>query len=419
MAVDFNIQKKQLNLRRLVTVVLIHLFCLMVCGQKARVMADQVFDMLRYHEAIGLYDHYYTESRDTLAWERKALCYVQLGKKADALKLMGQCWPRVKKNNKLLLQYAELLYIDGQRDSAYVVVQDYVSQFGIIPKIEKLQASLLAYEDLTKLSDRFIIAPASFNSGAGDYCPVYYGDQIIFTSHRQGTTDPWTGQPFSGVFITNSDQTQVFPLNIEMATDYHNGVVSIADQQTLYFTSNSQVKGKLDDYNLHIAVAGRSPDGNWVHSGLFPYSTPEYNVAYPTLSIDGQKIIFSSDKPGGKGGYDLYMCIRKGGKWDIPIHLKEISTDGDEVFPFLANDGTLFFASDGYPGLGGLDIFQVKLEEYNTSIPLNVGAPFNSSGDDFGLITRDDLSSGYFSSNRNQKEGVDKIYKFIKKKSNE
>ncbi|MBK8516261.1 MAG: hypothetical protein IPL55_08225 [Saprospiraceae bacterium] len=101
---------------------------------------------------------------------------------------------------------------------------------------------------------------------------VYYGDQIIFTSHRQGTTDPWTGQPFSGVFITNSDQTQVFPLNIEMATDYHNGVVSIADQQTLYFTSNSQVKGKLDDYNLHIAVAGRSPDGNWVHSGLFPYS---------------------------------------------------------------------------------------------------------------------------------------------------
>ncbi|MBK8516260.1 MAG: hypothetical protein IPL55_08220 [Saprospiraceae bacterium] len=114
-AVDFNIQKKQLNLRRLVTVVLIHLFCLMVCGQKARVMADQVFDMLRYHEAIGLYDHYYTESRDTLAWERKGIMLCTIGQKSRCTQANGAMLAPSEKNNKLLLQYAELLYIDGQR----------------------------------------------------------------------------------------------------------------------------------------------------------------------------------------------------------------------------------------------------------------------------------------------------------------
>ena len=418
MEADFKLILAVIPHRCRLTILMVFWICCFSYSQKARIVADQAFDLLRYHEAITLYDQYYTQSGDTLALERKALCYIQLGNNDEALKLLGKCWPRVKKNNKLLVQYAELLYSQGLRDSSYAVTQDYISQFGIVAKIEKLQASILGYVGLNNSSDAYVIAPVSFNSGAGDYCPVYYGDQIIFTSHRQGISDAWTGRPFSGIFMTNQDQSSVTPLHIEMATDYHNGVVSMSDKQTFYFTSNSQVKGKLNDYNLHIAVAGKSPQGNWVHSGLFPFSTPEYNVAYPALSADGNKIIFCSDKTGSKGGFDLYMSQRKEGQWDTPIHLKEISTAGDDVFPFLADNGILYFSSDGLQGLGGLDIYSIKLDEFTTSLPLNAGPLINSSADDFGLITRDGLISGYLSSNRDNKEGIDKIYKFQKKKNN-
>jgi hypothetical protein len=366
-----------------------------------------------------MYDEYYTQSGDTTALERKAMCYIKLGNPGEALKLLGRCWPRVINNDKLLLHYAELLYIDGNKDSSSIVVQQYISQFGSGPALEKLSSSILAYDVLSKMKDEYEVTPAPFNSEAGDYCPVYYGEAIMFTSHRKGKPDAWTGRHYSNIYITDTQSNLVFPVAIEMAADYHNGAVAVADQQTIYFTTNSLVKGKLDDYNLHIAIAGRSAQGVWVHSGLFPYSTPEYSVAYPTFSADGQKIIFCSDKPGGKGGFDLYQSERKEGKWDAPIHLKEISTAGDDVFPFLAADGSLYFASDGYPGLGGLDIFQVKLDEYTTAVPINFGAPINSSGDDFGLITRDGMNSGYISSNRDNKEGIDKIYTFIKKKGNE
>lgn len=384
-------------------------------GQKSLTLADQSFDMMRYHEAIELYDEWFAQSNDSTALEKKAVCYLKTGQYKQALKTMSLFQKRIHKNDKLLLKYAELLLMHGDRDSSMAVLQIYTNGYGPNAASEKLSASIAMAQQPESAESMYNIKEATFNSGEGDYCPSFYDGRIIFTSHRKGTPDPWTGKPYAGLYISDKNEKNVYPIHIEMAIDYHIGAATFSDAQTMYFTSNGQVKGKFDDYNLHIAIAGKTKDGIWVHSGIFPYSTPEYSLAYPTLSSDGNTIIFCSDKPGGKGGFDLYMSTLKDGKWDIPVHMSEISSAGDEMFPYLDGSHQLFFASDGLPGLGGFDIYSVSLEEYKEQTVKHLHPPFNSSADDFGLITADQLSTGYLSSNRNSREGVDKIYKFIKK----
>ena len=385
-------------------------------AQKSLTLANQAFDMMHYHEAIELYDEWFDQSNDSTALEKKAACYLKTGQYKQALKTMSLCEKQIHKNDKLLLKYGELLLMNGDRDSSMAVLQLYINTYGQNAATEKISASIAMAQQAEGAETMSIITEVNFNSGDGDYCPVFYGDEIVFTSHRKGTPDPWTGKPFAALYLSDKNEKNAYPVHIEMAIDYHIGAAAFSDPQTMYFTTNGQVKGRFDDYNLHIAVAGKTKDGIWVHSGIFPYSTPEYSLAYPTLSADGNTIIFCSDKPGGKGGLDLYMSTKKDGKWDVPVHMSEISTSEDDTFPYLDSSLQLYFASDGLPGLGGLDIYTISLKEYKEQTVQHLDAPFNSSADDFGLITSDRLNTGYLSSNR---EGVDKIYKFIKRSNND
>jgi len=414
MAADF---KYTFILKTSIWLMVIH--CLynpeVVSGQKSRVLANQAFDMMHYAEAVPLYEKYFAQTSDTSALENIAICYLKLHDYKKAEKYLGRCYHRIKSNPKLYLKYAEMLYINGNRDSSSVVVQNYIATYDSNVDAEKLNTSLSIYETMVASQDDYNITQTSFSNGESDYCPTYYNNKIVFTSQRKGQIDPWTGKSWSSIYITDESKEKAFEIEVEMSTGYHNGAVSFADPQTMYFTTNSQVKGKFDDLNLHIAVAERSKENKWVYSGLFPYYESEYSVAYPALSTDGTKMIFSSDKIGGKGGYDLYMSDIKDGKWGTPVHLTEISTSGDDVFPYLDRKGNLYFASDGYPGLGGLDIYVISMDEYKEKTPTHISAPINSSGDDFGLITKDDLISGYLSSNRKGENGADRIYLFKKK----
>ena len=122
-------------------------------------------------------------------------------------------------------------------------------------------------------------------------------------------------------------------------------------------------------------------------------------------------MIFASDMQGGSGGWDLYRCKRTGRNWTTPDNLIHLNTSGNEMFPNVSSD-VLTFSSDGYPGMGGLDIFSSDMNSLDNAE--NVGAPFNSHRDDFGLITNDDMKTGYFCSNRNDNSGLDHIYRFQK-----
>jgi outer membrane protein OmpA-like peptidoglycan-associated protein len=147
----------------------------------------------------------------------------------------------------------------------------------------------------------------------------------------------------------------------------------------------------------------------------FPYNNDNYSVGHPTVSKDGKVLIFASDMNNGSGGVDLYYSVRINEKqdWGRPVNLgRKINTEGDEEFPFLDDNNVLYFSSNGLAGLGGLDVFSVQLKELQpVGVPKNLGAPFNSSFDDFGVAKTGKLT-GYLSSNR---LGNDDIYSFVQK----
>lgn len=196
---------------------------------------------------------------------------------------------------------------------------------------------------------------------------------------------------------------------------YHEGPIAVLPDESIVFTRNNYYQGKAkssrDGINKLKLFEAKAPLLDQVTP--FPYNSDEYSVGHPALNKAGTMMVFASDMPGGQGGVDLYYTVRNSLKdaWQKPVNLgPNINTEGDESFPALWGDSTLLFASTGLPGLGGYDIFTVEMKNNNPgSTPINLGAPINSSADDFAMIRSENSFTGFFSSNR---RGNDDIYRF-------
>ena len=164
--------------------------------------------------------------------------------------------------------------------------------------------------------------------------------------------------------------------------------------------------------NVRLAITEFKRNGSgWTEVGQFPFASKDYSVAHPTVNPSGDTLVFISDMPGGFGGTDLYYTVRKNGEWQAPVNLGEgVNTAGKEMFPFWQADGTLFFASDGHGGKGGLDVFYTKFSGGKTSEVLTFDNDINSSADDFGFVPGPAERYAYFSSNRGGGQGGDDIY---------
>ena len=171
----------------------------------------------------------------------------------------------------------------------------------------------------------------------------------------------------------------------------------------MIFTRNNYYgrhKGKSKDYQmklkLYTALRDDTLTTDWTEVRSFPHNSDEYSSGHPTVSADGSRLYYVSDRRGGQGGTDIYVCKWQRNTWGRPINLGErVNTPGNEMFPFIHPSGVLYFASDGHGGLGGLDIYRVDLNENNAPTH-NMGYPINSSRDDFGLIAGKDEADGFF-----------------------
>lgn len=191
------------------------------------------------------------------------------------------------------------------------------------------------------------------------------------------------------------------------------------DGRTMYFTYSKPINGK--DLGAKIYTSSRA-SGTWGEPQelkLFKDST--ITAGHPTLNHAGDTLWFASDAPGGYGGKDIWFAVQDGDHWSMPENAgPQINSTGDEMFPTMRQNGTLYFSSNGHPGYGGLDIFMAQRDTVSpdsTGVPhyeiINLGIPFNSNGDDFGITFEGKTDNGYFSSNRNDKKGYDQIYRFI------
>ncbi len=265
------------------------------------------------------------------------------------------------------------------------------------------------------------------NSGKLDFSPMFYRNGLVFVSTRNsstaGNTDPAINELFMDLYYAPLDKngfSSVQNFSSFINTTYHEGPATFDKAgNTMFFTRNTFRKGRIGfigkrSSKLKIYSADKSID--WGNVQELSFNDDRYNYCHPALSADGRYLYLSSDCPGGYGGHDLYVSEYRDGNWQKPVNLgPEINTDGNELFPFIHNDGTLYFASNGHLGYGGLDIyysFKNKTGENQWSEPENIRSPFNSRQDDFGFILNIDKTRGYFSSNRAGGMGGDDIYAF-------
>jgi outer membrane protein OmpA-like peptidoglycan-associated protein/tetratricopeptide (TPR) repeat protein len=257
------------------------------------------------------------------------------------------------------------------------------------------------------------------NSPAADYSPVYLDGELYFTSSRYGgKVYKATGTGFTNLYKVKTqgarvDSTTIASLGDEInSPNTNDGCIAFSpDGQTMVFAKgNSGRKRGNDDVNLYISRFRR---GAWSKPELLRISDDKAWDSTPAFSRDGRTLYFSSTRRGSLGGADLFAATKnRRGNWSNVTNLgPKINTPGNEMFPFQASDGSLYFSSTGHPGLGGLDIFVAKRESGDMVIE-NIGAPVNSSSDDFGmfLYTPD---KGFFTSNREGGVGDDDIYTFI------
>lgn len=267
------------------------------------------------------------------------------------------------------------------------------------------------------------------NTPASEYSMIELEDQLLFTSDRQLNKvakheDLWTNGEFSDLFVVSPDDFGTYsrPSRIKGKVNrrFHDGVAFFDNNEyRLYFTRNEKKPNKAKLRELKLYTAKISEDGTWYDVEKMALNVPGFSSCHPTLSSDGKTLIFSSNRPGGIGGMDLYYSTKVKDEWTTPVHMgSEINSVSNEIFPHLASDGGLFFASNGHVGLGGLDIFRVKLDPHKFSNEddfevQNIGRPFNSTKDDFSFMSTDNGKSGYLASNREGGKGKDDLYRWI------
>jgi outer membrane protein OmpA-like peptidoglycan-associated protein/tetratricopeptide (TPR) repeat protein len=270
---------------------------------------------------------------------------------------------------------------------------------------------------------------APFNSSQNDFSPAIYADgQLVFTSDRAGSAGEngyaWTGNRFMDLFVAASDSESALPFAPALNTAGNEGTACFNADFTELFFVRAAGAYKGDDAYCKIYQADQHGAG-WSAPRPLPFQKEKINYQHPALSADGNTLYFACNDPDGWGGYDLYSVQRNPraeNGWDAPRLLSRgINSNGNELFPYLDRD-TLYFASDGLPGMGGLDIFRtVKMERNTWTQPVNLKTPINSGADDFGWIlgARQAVSTpgavqlrGYFTSNRPGGPGGDDIYRF-------
>ena len=267
-----------------------------------------------------------------------------------------------------------------------------------------------------------------FNSRRSEFSPMLYGekyDQLYFASSRtpkgagkdkEETNSAITGQRNNDFFLVKQDETGAWQAPVELEdevnTEFDEGTPSFSkDGNTMYYTYCAQDPEGPRTSEIYVSSRSSAKWGKGTRANIVKDSVTA--LGHPSISPDGKYLYFVSDAVGGYGGKDLFRARVMGNDFGPMENLgPDINTPGDEMFPYVRDSVTLYFASDGHPGMGGLDLFKATLDSTGKWNVENMKAPINSAGDDFGITFAGDKESGFFSSNRNDARGYDHLYSF-------
>lgn len=339
-------------------------------------------------------------------------------------------------------KYIQTLKSSGKYDKIEDIMEFYVQTHGVDQYIENYRANKDYMRKIAVQSDRYTIKNLKMNSPSQDFgvSLIDDGQKVLFSSSQDSSfmvqfVNKWTNREFLNIYSADVDTTTAELSNIEklgagINTRFHeSNAIYTNDGKTVYFTRNNFLRNRFrtssDNINkLKIYRATRkSQDASWGEIEELSINGNEFSTAHPALNKEESRLYFASDRPGSKSSLkgdrlsDIwYVDIDSDGSLGNPVNLEAINTHGNEMFPYVGESGSLYFASTGHQGLGGLDVFMVELENGEPAGEvINLGTPINSPQDDFALVINS-KGKGYFSSNRESGKGLDDIYSFTENK---
>lgn len=392
--------------------------------------ADKYYNNYDYAKAIELYKNVLRKGDNPEALEKLANSY-RLTKNYQQAEIYYEKLVKIDTIAPInYFYYGTVLKNNKKPEAAREQFKKYSAAF---PDDKKVASQFKSLDDVkvwVSNAQQYEINTFPFNTSHEEFSPVIYKNQIAYSSSQKKdlineSKDDWDAQPFLNIVTrsfkrdtagnyTFSKSSDALPSPIN--TEYHDGPMCLNTEQNMAFVTrvdnvvNKKDKNFVNRPKLYIFEL----KGNkWKQSDAFPYNSDSYSILHPSVSDDGLALYFASDIPGGQGGTDIYVCKKEGTSWGQPQNLgADVNTTGNEVFPYIRKDGKLFFSSDTHPGFGGLDVFSAVMTDGKFGDVKNMGFPFNTSTDDFGVFYNDDNKTGFLSSDRPGGKGSDDIYGF-------
>jgi tetratricopeptide (TPR) repeat protein len=341
-------------------------------------------------------------------------------------------WLASQAKNEMTLQdlllYADAKIILKHHDDARALLKQYLQKDPdndlVAKKLWRLDNLKFMYED----SAHFAVSYMPINTTASELCATSSGQHLVFASNRKGIRPlDQVGDKESASFyrmytleITFDSLTRRFHTGetperfaSSLHSLFHTGPVAFYNEGKKMVFVSSSPKALADGYR-HLGLYFASlKESKWQLDFAFPYNSDTYSITDVAINDEGTVLYFSSGMKGGFGGKDIYKSTLVDGKWSKPLNAGDpVNTVADEVFPYLYRNATLYFSSNGHPGMGGLDMFKSAILDDGYSEPDNLGYPMNSSHDDFAFTLDSTSTHGYFTSNRKRGGFDDDVYEF-------
>ncbi len=394
--------------------------------------ADAQFQRGEYYDASVTYKKVYNKLRKKEERPQRGEVAFKMGRCYRLLNMSARASAAFQ--NALRYEYpdstthfmlAQALHADGKYAAALRSYDKYLEYCPDDSLAINCAEGCRTAQEIRARGSRYVVKQAKlFNSRRADFCPMYLGadcDQIYYTSTTEKATgdkkSEITGMKNADVFFSKKNEKGEWerpePVEGELNTEFDEGIVAFSpDAQTMYLT---KARRELNaPTSVEIYTSTRS-DAKWSAPVKFEITADTLSTfGHPAVSPDGEYLYFVSDMPGGYGGKDIWRISLKERQGSLVNLGPDINTEGNDDFPYVRSDGSLYFSSDGHPGMGGLDIFRATAVGDPADLRWeveNMGFPINSAGDDFG-ITFGKGENGFFSSNRGDARGYDHIYSF-------
>lgn len=382
--------------------------------------ADKLFARYEYVDAAQAYMKLVEDGKsDGYVYKQLADTYYNMFNTTESAKWYAKAVESTQ-DAETYYRYAQMLKGNGQYEQANTQMRKFAS---MAPQDQRAIAFMQNPDYIPRLMNKeklYDIKSLDVSSDKSDFGPVLYDNSLYFTSARNTSRKEygWNDEPFLDIYRAdyNTDGTITNAGTIaSLNSQYHDGPLSItADGNTMYFTSDSFREKKFERDRKNRLKLGRNnlyratKDGDkWGNITRLPFSSSDHSTSNPSVSRDGKTLYFSSDMPGSIGGVDIWKIdVNPDGSFGIPQNMgTKINTEGNESFPFIADDNsTLYFASSGRQGFGGLDVFRIDLAK--TGDAVNLGKPVNTEKDDFSFSFNQTRNTGFFASNRSGNDDI-------------